>query len=154
MWFPVSLLLQTRRQEMKWRRRCFFVKKSRKWGVFCKKWTFPQHRVHYVQYQYFFILHFNYWGGVLTHPRTPCLGACIVTISLSSPFLTYEHLFPPNFKRSCDPLYTRMLQNLNTHIVVFITINLQTKFEMSSAHRGLKIQKWVTWPWPRPFMVD
>ena len=32
-------------------------------GVFCKKWTFPQHRVHYVQYQYLFILHFTYLGG-------------------------------------------------------------------------------------------
>jgi len=31
-----------------------FCKKSGKWrGVFCKKWTFPQRRVHYVQYQYF-----------------------------------------------------------------------------------------------------
>ena len=31
---------------------CFFV----------KKWTFPQLMVHYVQYQYFFILHFTYLG--------------------------------------------------------------------------------------------
>jgi len=32
-------------------------------GVSCEKWTFPQRRVHYVQYQYFFILHFTYLGG-------------------------------------------------------------------------------------------
>jgi len=33
-------------------------------GVFfVKKWTFPQRRVHYIQYQYFFILHFTYFEG-------------------------------------------------------------------------------------------
>jgi len=47
----INLLDQARRQEIKWG--CF-CKKSEKWGVFfCKKWTFPQRRVHYVQYQYF-----------------------------------------------------------------------------------------------------
>ena len=42
-------------------------------GVFfCKKWTFPQRRVHYIQYQYFFILHFTYFGGgVRTHRTHP-----------------------------------------------------------------------------------
>jgi len=40
----------------------FFVKKVEN-VFFCKKWTFPQRRVHYVQYQYFFILHFTYLGG-------------------------------------------------------------------------------------------
>ena len=35
-----------------------------KWGVFVKKWTFPQRRVHYVSV--FFILHFTYLGGALT----------------------------------------------------------------------------------------
>ena len=42
-------------------------------GVFfCKKWAFPQLRVHYVQYQYFFILHFTYWGwGCVRTQRTP-----------------------------------------------------------------------------------
>ena len=41
-------------------------------GVFfCKKkWTFPQRRVHYVQYQYFFISHFTYLGGCM-HPTHP-----------------------------------------------------------------------------------
>ena len=29
-------------------------------GAFVKKWTFPQRKVHYVQYQYFFILHFTH----------------------------------------------------------------------------------------------
>ena len=84
--------MQARRQEMKWG--CFFVKKSKKWGVFCKKvenggcfvksgkygvffckkWTFRQRRVHYVQYQYFFILHFTYLG-LRTHPtHAPAQG--------------------------------------------------------------------------------
>jgi len=40
-------------------------------GVFCKKkWTFPPCRGHYVQYQYFFILHCAYLG-VRTHPTHP-----------------------------------------------------------------------------------
>ena len=47
----VSMLLQARRQEMKWGW-VFFVKVEN--GFFCKKkWTFPQRRVHYVQNQYF-----------------------------------------------------------------------------------------------------
>jgi len=58
-------LLQARRQEMKWG--CF-VNKWKMGG--CKKWTFYQRRVHYVQYQYFFILHFTYLG-VCTHPTHP-----------------------------------------------------------------------------------
>ena len=49
----------------------FFVKKGGKWGVFCKKWTFSQRRVHCVQYQYFLILHFTHWGGVRTQPTHP-----------------------------------------------------------------------------------
>ena len=54
---------QARRQEMKWGRGVFFV----------KKWTFPQRRVHYVslQYQYFFILHFTYLGGGCVRTRLP-----------------------------------------------------------------------------------
>jgi len=46
----INLLDQARRQEMKWG--CF-CKKVKNGGIFCKKWTFPQRRVHYVQYQYF-----------------------------------------------------------------------------------------------------
>ena len=43
---------QARRQEMKWG------------GVFfCKKWTFSQRTVHYVQYQYFFYFTFYLFGG-------------------------------------------------------------------------------------------
>jgi len=49
------------------KRGVFFVKKSGKLGCFVKKWTFSQRMVHYVQYQYFFILHFTYLG-VRTHP--------------------------------------------------------------------------------------
>ena len=74
---------------------CFFCKKSGNVAFFCKKkckmfflcekvengggcffvkkWTFPQHGVHFVQYQYFFILHFTYLG---VRQRTPCLRAC------------------------------------------------------------------------------
>ena len=57
----------------------FFCKKSGKWGCFVKKWTFPQRRVHYVQYQYFLFFYFTYLGGVRTHPTNapPCLRACI-----------------------------------------------------------------------------
>ena len=68
--------MQARRQEMKWG--CFVkkwkmggvCKKWKIWGVFCKKWTFRQRRVHYVQYQYFFILHFTYLG-LRKHPTHP-----------------------------------------------------------------------------------
>ena len=47
-----------------------FCKKSEKWGVFSvKKWTFPQRRVHYVQYQYFYFT-FYLLGGVYA-PNVP-----------------------------------------------------------------------------------
>jgi len=64
----------------------FFVKKGGKWGVFCKKmenrffckkWTFPQRRVHYVQYQYFLFYTLLIWGGGAYAP--PCLRACSVS---------------------------------------------------------------------------
>jgi len=52
---------------------------GRKWnggGVFFyKKWTFPQRRVHYVQYQYFFVLHFTYLGGAYVPNAPPCVRA-------------------------------------------------------------------------------
>ena len=41
----------------------FFVKKSGNWEFFCKKWTFPQRRVHY------FLFHILLIWGVRTHPR-------------------------------------------------------------------------------------
>jgi len=42
-----------------------FVKVENR-GVFSlKKWTFPQRRVHYVQYQYFLSYILLIWGGVL-----------------------------------------------------------------------------------------
>ena len=47
-----------------------FVKKVENGGVFCKKWTFPQRRVHYVQYQYFLFYILLIWGGC-THPTHP-----------------------------------------------------------------------------------
>jgi len=40
-------------------------------GVFCKKWTFPQRRVHYVQYRYFLFCILLIWVGVRTHPTHP-----------------------------------------------------------------------------------
>ena len=52
-----------------------------KWGVFCKKvengwgfvkrWTFPQRRVHYVQYHYFFYFTFYLFGGVYAPNASP-----------------------------------------------------------------------------------
>ena len=38
-------------------------------GVSCKKWTFPQRRVHYVQYQYFLFYILLIWGGAYTARR-------------------------------------------------------------------------------------
>jgi len=48
----------------------FFVKKSGKLRVFCKKWTFPQRRVHYVQYHYFLFYILLIWG-LRAHPTHP-----------------------------------------------------------------------------------
>ena len=60
-------------------RGCFFVKKSENGGCFVKKsgkcfffvkkWTFPQRRVHYVQYQYFYFT-FYLFGGAYA-PNAP-----------------------------------------------------------------------------------
>ena len=52
-------------------------------GVFCKKWTFPQSRVHYVQYQYFFILHFTYLGGAYAPNVPPTYGPAVVRPDVS-----------------------------------------------------------------------
>jgi len=41
----------------------------------CKKWTFPQRRVHYVQYQYFYFTFYLFRGCVRTQ-RTPCPRVC------------------------------------------------------------------------------
>jgi len=49
---------------------CFFVKKVGKGGGVVKKWTFPQRRVHYVQYQYFFYFTFYLFGGCVRIQRT------------------------------------------------------------------------------------
>ena len=58
---PSDISLQAHRQEMKW-------------GVFfVKKWTFPQRRVHYVQYQYFLFYILLIWGCIRTQ-RTPAYG--------------------------------------------------------------------------------
>jgi len=40
-------------------------------GVFCKKWTFPQRRVHYVQYRYFLFYILLIWVGCVCTQRTP-----------------------------------------------------------------------------------
>ena len=49
-----------------------FAKKTVENGgvFFVKKWTFPQRRVHYAQYQYFLFYILLIWGGVRTHLRT------------------------------------------------------------------------------------
>ena len=44
-----------------------FVKKC-KMGFFCKKWTFPQRRVYYIQYQYYLFYILLIWGCVRTRP--------------------------------------------------------------------------------------
>ena len=50
---------------------------------FCKKVTFPQRRVHYVQYHYFFILHFTLfgWGGFAPN-APPAYGPAGSTVQL------------------------------------------------------------------------
>ena len=60
----------------------YFVKNG-KWGVFsvkkwkmggcCKKWTFPQRRVHYGQYQYFLFYILLIWGVAYAPNATPPL---------------------------------------------------------------------------------
>ena len=77
----VCVCLQARRQEMKWVEGCFckkwkmggvfFVKKVENGDFLVKKWTFPQHKVHYVQYQYFYFTFDLFGGGVRTHPTHP-----------------------------------------------------------------------------------
>jgi len=48
-----------------------FCKKKVENGVFwVKKWTFPQRRVHYVQYQYLLFYILLIWG-VRTYPTHP-----------------------------------------------------------------------------------
>jgi len=56
-----------------------FCKKSGKRGCFVKKWTFPQRRVHFVQYQYFLFYILLIWGRVRAL-RTPGLRACVWTV--------------------------------------------------------------------------
>ena len=74
-------ILQARRQEMKWG---VFLYRSGKWGVFfCKKWTFLQRRVHYVQYQYILFYILLIWGCIRTQ-RTPCLRPVIHHLLLSN----------------------------------------------------------------------
>jgi len=56
-----------------------FCKKSGKW-FFVKKWTFPQCRVHYVQYQYFLFYILLIWGCIRTPlPMGPGEEAAIST---------------------------------------------------------------------------
>ena len=57
----------------KWEMGKFFVFKKWKWGCFCKKWTFPQRRVHYVQYQYF-LFHILLTGGAYAPNAPPAYG--------------------------------------------------------------------------------
>jgi len=75
----ILLSIQARRQEMKWgvglvkkSAKCgrFFCKKSGKCGV-VKKWTFPQSRVHYVQYQYFYFTFYLFGGAYAPNAPLP-----------------------------------------------------------------------------------
>jgi len=45
-----------------------------------KKWTFLQRREHYVQYRYFFVLHFTYLGGAYAPNAPPAYGHEIVRL--------------------------------------------------------------------------
>jgi len=60
---------------MNWGGGAFCKKTTGKCGggcFFVKKWTFPQRRVHYVQYQFFKFYILLIWGeGVRTHPTHP-----------------------------------------------------------------------------------
>ena len=49
----------------------FCKKKWKKGEGVVKKWTFPQRRVHYVQYQYFFNFTFYLFGWCVRTQRTP-----------------------------------------------------------------------------------
>ena len=51
-------------------------------GGVVKKWTFPQRRVHYVQYQFF--LHFIYWGRCIRTQRTPPPPTGLLHISIQT----------------------------------------------------------------------
>ena len=64
---------------MKWR--VLFVKMWKMGVFFAKKWTFPQRRVHYVQYQYFFYFTFYLFGGedAYVPNAPPCLRAWTVS---------------------------------------------------------------------------
>jgi len=53
-------------------------------GVFVKKWIFPQCRMHYVQYQYFFISNFTYLG-LRTHPMHPLPTDLVCLVIIISP---------------------------------------------------------------------
>jgi len=50
---------------------------------FCKKWTFPQCRVHYVQYQYFLFYILLIWGGCVRIQRTP-LPTGLVSVAVKT----------------------------------------------------------------------
>ena len=69
-------LRQTRRQEMKWG----VVKKVENEGVFCKKWTFPQRRVHYVRYHIFYFTFYLFGGGGMRTQPTHPLPTGLTTI--------------------------------------------------------------------------
>jgi len=90
--------MQARRQEMKWG--CFFVKKSKKWGVFCKKVENGGCFVKSGKYGVFFVKSGPFvnagcimysisiflfyilliWGCVRTQRTPPCPRACYVSI--------------------------------------------------------------------------
>jgi len=75
--------LQARRQEMEWgfcdkveNGGCFVNKVKNGGCFFVKKWTFPQRRVHYVQYQYFLFYILLIRGGVVRTQRLRAWATC------------------------------------------------------------------------------
>jgi len=87
---------------MKWGRGVFFVKKVENGGAFyVKKWTFPQRRVHYVQYQYSLFYILLIWRGVRTHQTHP---------SAYGPVDLFQRQRQASIVRSsvpCDPVSAR-----------------------------------------------
>ena len=67
-------------------------------GVFVKQYTFPQRRLHYVQYQYFLFYILLIWERVRTHTtHPPGLRACTIGLLLLLRLL--QPLFDSNDQR-------------------------------------------------------
>jgi len=67
-----------------WKMRGFCKKVENRGCFFVKKWTLPQRRVHYVQYQYFlfYIRPILIWRGCVRTQRTPRLPTGLIMTCL------------------------------------------------------------------------